>query len=128
MSRASAIPGNPRRLPEPPGIVARMPPAGVEIARHEWEESYRRLQEEARDRADRDALLAQVDALTDELKRRVGQTFTLEELADAYAGAEAWSRDVVAERAPARGWARTLSIVEGAAFHLYARGAVDYEP
>jgi hypothetical protein len=106
-----------------------MPAAGVEIARHEWEDSYRRLQEEGqRDPAAREVLFAQVEALTDELRRRVGQTFSLEQLADAYAGAEAWSRDVVRERAPSRGWARTLSVVEGAAFHLYARGAIDYEP
>jgi hypothetical protein len=105
-----------------------VPAAGVEIARHEWEESYRRLQEEARDPVARGELFAQVDVLTDELKRRVGQTFTLAELADAYAGAEAWSRAVVAEHAPIRGWPRTLAFVEGAAFHLYARGAIDYEP
>jgi len=66
--------------------------------------------------------------VTDGLARRVGQTFTLVELAAAYGGVERWSRDAVAERAPAPGWPRTLSVVEGAAFHRYQRGAVDYEP
>ena len=105
-----------------------MPTAGVEIARQEWEESYRRLEEEARASGSRDALFEQVEVLTDELKRRVGQWFTLEQLAEAYAGAEAWSRDVIGERAPAKGWPRTLALVEGAAFLVYSRGAIDYAP
>jgi len=33
--------------------------------------------------------------------RRIGQSFTLAELADAYAGAEAWSREAVEETEPA---------------------------
>jgi hypothetical protein len=109
------------------GIVARMP-AVVDIARQEWLESHRRLEEETRDPRRRAALLSQVEVLMDELRRRVGQWFTLEELAGAYAGAESWSRDVISERAPTKGWPRTLAVVEGAAFHLYSRGAVDYRP
>jgi hypothetical protein len=66
--------------------------------------------------------------LRDELRKRVGATFTLAELAEAYRTSEAWARHVVSERAPAPGWPRTLAMVEGAAFHLYSRGAVDYKP
>ena len=94
--------------------------AEVESARREWAEGHRRLLDER--------LLAQVDVVAAELRRRVGGTFTLRELAEAYAGAERWSRAVVAEHAPAPGWPRTLSLVEAAAFHQYARGAQDYEP
>jgi hypothetical protein len=100
----------------------------VDTARQEWEEADRRLEAFAADRRRYASLLDQVEALTDELRRRVGQTFTLAELAEAYHGAESWSRDAIAERAPAAGWPATLSIVEGAAFHRYQRGAVDYEP
>ena len=64
----------------------------------------------------------------DELRRRVGGTFTLAELAAAYADAERWVRAVVADRAPVPSWPRFLSVVQDAAFHLYARGAIDYEP
>lgn len=102
--------------------------AEVESARREWEDGYRRLEEQSRDRVTGERLLAQVDAVTAELRRRVGGTFTLAELTRAYAGAEGWSRAAVAERAPLPGWPRTLSLVEAAAFHLYARGASDYEP
>jgi hypothetical protein len=100
----------------------------VETARAEWEEGHRRLEEYAADRQLHARLLEQVEAVTAELARRIGQTFTLAELAKVYAGADRWSRDAVAERAPAPGWPRTLSVVEGAAFHRYQRGAVDYEP
>ena len=102
--------------------------AEVESARREWEEGHRRLRDEARREPQPERLLAQVDAVAAELRRRVGGTFTLRELATAYAGAERWSRSVVAEHAAAPGWPRTLSLVEAAAFHEYARGAQDYEP
>ena len=102
--------------------------AEVESARRDWAEGHRRLLEQAGDSGTRERLMAQVDAITGELRRRVGGTFTLRELADAYAGAEEWSRAVVSEEAPAPGWPRTLSLVEAAAFHFYARGAQDYNP
>ena len=102
--------------------------AELESARREWEEGHRSLQERAREELQPERLLAQVDAVAAELRRRVGGVFTLRELAAAYAGADQWSRSVVAERAPAPGWPRTLSLVEAAAFHEYARGAQDYEP
>jgi hypothetical protein len=102
--------------------------AEIESARREWEEGRRRQLEHADDLREQERLLAQVDAVTEELRRRVGGTFTLSELTRAYAGAEAWSREIVSQRAPAPGWPRTLSLVEAAAFHVYARGALDYEP
>ena len=103
-------------------------PVSVVTVRQEWEEGHRRLEALAADRRVYARLLEQVEILTDELRRRVGQTFTLAELADAYAGAERWSRDAIAERAPAPGWLSTVALVEAAAFHRYQRGAIDYEP
>jgi hypothetical protein len=103
-------------------------PTSVDAVRREWREGEKRLQALAADRRVYTRLLEQVEVLTDELSRRVGQTFTLAELADEYVGAERWSRDAIAERAPVPGWSRTLSIVEDAAFHRYQRGAIDYEP
>ena len=100
----------------------------VDAVRQEWEQGERRLEALAGDRRVYATLLEQVEVLTDELRRRVGQKFTLAQLAEAYAGAERWSRDAIADRAPAPDWPRTLSIVEDAAFHRYQRGAIDYEP
>jgi hypothetical protein len=102
--------------------------AEVESARRDWEDGHRRLHEQAQRAEQPERLLAQVDAVLAELRRRVGGTFTLGELAAAYARAEQWSRTAVAEEAPAPGWPRTLFLVEAAAFHEYARGAQDYEP
>jgi hypothetical protein len=100
----------------------------VESARREWEEGHRRLLAASSDRLTADRLHAQVDAIVAELRRRVGGTFTLAELAEAYAGSEAWLGAVNDEHAPVRGWPRTLSLAGDAAFHLYARGALDYDP
>lgn len=100
----------------------------IESARREWDEGRRRLLEDADDLREKERLLAQVDAVTEELRRRVGGTFTLAELTRAYAGADAWSREIVSQRAPTPGWPRTLALVEATAFHVYSRGAVDYVP
>ena len=102
--------------------------SGVEIARREWEDAHAALERASRDRRRYERLLEQMEVVTVELRKRVGQTFTLRDLADAYADADRWSRDAVGEHAPAPGWPRDLALVQGAAFHLYARGALDYEP
>jgi hypothetical protein len=94
---------------------------------HEWEESERRLDAAAGDPDRYEALLHQLELLTAELRRRVGQTFTLDELALAYGDAERWGAATLAERDDLPGWwPQTLATVLGAAFHAYARGASDY--
>lgn len=100
----------------------------MDSARREWEDGHRRLLAAAPDRARYGRLVAQVDALTDELRRRLGQTFTLEQLAEAYRAAERWSREAVTERAPEEARPGDLALVEDAAFCLYARGATDFSP
>ena len=100
----------------------------VEAVRREWEDGYRRFEAASRDPLAADRLNVQLEVVTDELRRRIGQTFTLEQLAAAYERADAWARHAVSERAATPGWPRTLSLVEDAAFHLYQRGAVDYTP
>lgn len=100
----------------------------IEIARREWEEAHAALERETPDRARYERLLEQVEAVVAELRKRVGQTFTLGELAEAYRDAERWTRDAIVEHAPGPGWPRDLALVTGAAFHQYVRGAVDYEP
>jgi hypothetical protein len=103
-------------------------PATLDIVRAEWEEGHRRLEERRSDPTEYRRLHAQVDVLVEELRRRVGSTYTLAQLAEAYGDVDRWSRDAVEERAPAPGWPRTLSLVEGAAFYRYQRGAQDYRP
>jgi hypothetical protein len=106
--------------------IAGMSTEALALARHEWNEAHRVLEGERADPRRYAQLLAQIDILTDELRRRVGGTFSLSELADAYRDADAWARQEVADRAPGPGWPRDLSLVLAAAFHVYQRGAADY--
>jgi hypothetical protein len=99
----------------------------IDTHRVDWQRAYREIEAATPPRRQRNLLVA-LDAVTDELRRRVGQTFTLAQLVRAYSDVERWGREAVGERAPYDGWTRDLALVEDAAFHLYARGAVDYEP
>ena len=100
----------------------------VEVTRQEWEEGTRRLEATREDRPRYRQLLAFLELLLDELRKRIGQTYTLAELVAAYGESERWGREVLAERAAAPGWPRDLSLVLAAAFDAYQRGAIDYEP
>jgi hypothetical protein len=98
----------------------------TESVRQEWEQGYRRFEAATREPVAQERLLAQLEVVTDELRRRVGQTFTLDQLAAAYEHAEVWAYDAVSERAATPGWPRTVAMVQDAAFHMYQRGAVDF--
>ena len=101
--------------------------AAVETIRREWEDGHRRLEALADDEPLYHRLLDQVEVVIDELRRRVGETFTLAELAGAYGEADRWSREALEERGGARAY-RDAVLVGDAAFHIYARGATDYRP
>jgi hypothetical protein len=102
--------------------------SALEAARQQWAEGSRRLESQASDPDVYERLLNQLEAATEELRKRVGETFTLAQLADVYGASDTWMREAVEERAATPGWARQLSVVQDAAFHLYARGATDYSP
>ena len=91
-------------------------------ARFQWEDGLRRLRED-------DALLASrraiIDAVRVELRRRLGQTFTLHEVSDVYDGAQEWYLDLAARVAPRDPDAWDPSATLDAAFALHARGATD---
>ena len=102
--------------------------SAVAVVRHEWEDGTRRL-EAARDDPRRyRELLVLLDLIRDELRKRVGQTYTLEQLATAYAGAESWARELLDDRSPIPHWPRELTTVLAAAFDAYQLGALDYAP
>jgi hypothetical protein len=103
-------------------------PSSVANARQEWDAGHRRLSELCRDAQQLGPLRAQLEVVGEELRKRMGQTFSLAELAALYDDAERWARPAVAERAGSRGWARHLAAVIDSAFHLYSRGATDYTP
>jgi len=100
----------------------------IEVARQEWEEGTRRLEAEREDRRRYGQLVELLELVLDELRRRVGQTYSLEELVAVYGESERWAREILEERAQTPGWPRDLTVVLAAAFDAYQRGAIDYEP
>jgi hypothetical protein len=104
--------------------------SSLAAARHQWEEGKRRLANEGVDTARSRHLDHLIDAVTSELRRRLGQTFTLSELAALYDGAEDWVREVIRRSAPPRSRAgiRDTALVQDVAFARYAQGATDYRP
>jgi hypothetical protein len=101
--------------------------SSVDAVRQQWAEGNRRFEAQAGEPA-YPQLLEQLDVATDELRKRIGETFTLAQLAEAYSGSDHWLREAVEERVAAPGWVRHVSVVQDAAFHNYARGATDYSP
>jgi hypothetical protein len=110
-----------------PRLGSRVVSRDVVSVRLEWEDAYRRLVDAAQDPSREEGLRIQLETVTSELRRRIGGAFTLRELAEEYAIADVWALDALSELG-ANGWSRTLTLVEGAAFHLYSRGAADYTP
>jgi len=100
-------------------------PIEVELARHQWDEGARAL-----GRLDAGSLAEarrarQMEVVTAELSRRIGQVFTLSELTEVYAGADRWSLALIHEQLPEDPVADAASAVD-AAFGLYARRASDF--
>lgn len=90
-----------------------------------WQEGERRLR--SAEGTERAALDRVVDALVDELRRRVGSTYTADELAQRYVeeGTD-WCFAVAMKAAPAQPAAWDLTTICGAAFARYVRGASDF--
>lgn len=90
-----------------------------------WQDGQRRL--ERMEGAERTAADRVVDATVDELHRRLGGPFTVNELARLYVeqGTD-WCFDVAVRVAPSQPGAWDLPTVAGAAFARYAREAIDY--
>jgi hypothetical protein len=83
----------------------------LETARFQWEQGARRLREADTREANR-----RVGRVQDELRRRLGSTFTAEELAEFYGGGTGWAD----EASGMESW------IVDAAFHRYLREAKDY--
>jgi hypothetical protein len=101
-------------------------PYPLDNALFQWEEGARRLRDLTGDpRTARTAAKA-VDAIRDELRRRIGATFRAQQLADLYAQGTDWCLEAALRGAPmAAVELDTQAIVDGAFFE-YLRGALDY--
>jgi hypothetical protein len=101
----------------------------LDLARQQWQDGNRRVEATRGDRERYVDLGRQVDIVVSGLRKRVGQVFTLSELADAYEGADEWARELLDAAAdPDAPPTAEAGTVADAAFHAYARGAADYRP
>jgi hypothetical protein len=89
----------------------------------QWEEGWRALGEIEDPRRRRLADRV-VDAIGDELRRRIGPTFSAAELADLYGRGTDWCQQVALDVAP--GAAEDAQSLAEAAFWRYLRGATDF--
>jgi hypothetical protein len=99
-------------------------PHSFENALFQWEEGGRRLEELGEDRQAQRPAQRILAALQDELRRRIGPTFTAAELAELYAEGTDWCTEV-AFRTGAPPSVEPQELAD-AAFWLYLRGARDY--
>jgi hypothetical protein len=100
----------------------------IEVARQEWEEGKRRFEAARVEPARYRQLVELLELVLDELRKRIGQTYTLAELVAAYDDADRWARELLEERAQSSTWPRELPVVLAAAFNAFQRGAIDYKP
>lgn len=95
----------------------------LENALFQWEEGRRMLQaiDDPRRRRQADRV---VDAIRDELRRRIGPTFSAAELAELYGEGTDWCQQVAIDVAPAI--EDDSQMLADAAFWFYLRGATDF--
>ena len=94
-----------------------------ETAVQQWRAGERRI--DAVEGRDHRILDRVIDAVVAELRRRLGGTFTADELADLYDAGTSWCLDLAVALAPEepRAWESDLA---DAAFARYLRQATDY--
>ncbi len=95
----------------------------LENALFQWEEGLRALRaiDDQRERRQADRVVA---AIQDELRRRVGPTYSAAQLADLYGRGTDWCLQAATDAAP--GLAGDGQSLADAAFWLYLRGATDF--
>ena len=102
--------------------------AVAELARQEWAgRATAVLEAEREDAGALPGAARPGRRVADELRRRIGQTFTLAELAPNTSDADAVGREA-SPTPPATTLPPGVTSATDAAFHLYARGATDYAP
>jgi hypothetical protein len=94
----------------------------LENALFQWGDGYRELQAlgDPKERRMADRV---VEAVREELRRRIGPTFTAAELAELYGRGTDWCQQIAIDVAPSAADPQTLA---DAAFWLYLRGATDF--
>jgi hypothetical protein len=95
-----------------------------ETAVEQWQAGLRRL--EAAPFDERPVLELVTRRVQDELRRRLGSTFTTNELAELYDAGTGWVADIAIAAAPEAPFAWDVRVVGDAAFARYVRDAADF--
>jgi hypothetical protein len=95
-----------------------------DAAIQQWREGERRL--ERADRAEARVLERVTQRIYDDLRRRLGGTFGVDELVALYSEGTGWAEGLAMRVAPADPWAWDARTVVDAAFARYVREASDY--
>lgn len=95
-----------------------------DLAFQQWQAGDRLLQQV--DGAKAIAVQRVCDELLGELRRRLGSTFTTEELVALYDQGTSWCLDVAVATAPGAPWAWDERLVADATFFRYVREARDF--
>ena len=98
----------------------------LDNALYQWEEGYRRLRELSDDPRRARSLNRAIDAIRDELRRRIGATFTSNELAELYAQGTDWSLEAARWADPLGAAELDPQAITDGAFYFHLRGATDY--
>ncbi len=98
----------------------------LDNAIYQWEEGHRRLRELAAESRTGSRAFRAVDAIRDELRRRIGATFTAGELADLYAEGTDWCLEAARWTMPEDAADLDPQAIVDGAFYLHLRGATDY--
>ena len=95
-----------------------------DAAIQQWREGERRLARA--ERAEARVLERVTQRIYDDLRRRLGGTFSVDELVELYGGGTGWAEALAKQVAPADPWAWDARTVVDAAFARYVREASDY--
>jgi hypothetical protein len=95
-----------------------------DTAVEQWQAGQRRLEQAPA--AQRAVLERVTRRVEDELRRRLGSTFSIAELAALYDEGTSWISGIALAAAPDEPFAWDVRVVGDAAFHRYMREAADY--
>jgi hypothetical protein len=98
----------------------------IDSALYQWEDGHRRLRELSGEPRRAARLNRAVEAIRDELRRRIGPTFSSAELADLYGRGTDWCLEAARWAAPEEASELDPQAIIDGAFYLYLRGATDW--
>jgi hypothetical protein len=98
----------------------------IENALFQWEDGYRKLDSARSDASLYRSLGRVVMAVQDELRKRLGSTFSVRELVSLYHEGTDWGLELAIQTVPGQLRVWDSATVVDAAFYLYVREAADF--